>query len=464
MSTPASGAADFFRGRLECEGVFDSLSEKLQGALSGVRQRGALTDADIDAAMREIRLALLEADVNFKVVKSFTKAVKERCQGAEVQKQLNPGQQVVKIVDDELTAADGRRVGRAGLRLAPADRDPDGRPAGLGQDDGHGQARPLPAHRPRLLGRPWRRATSTAPRRSSSSSRSAPRPARRSTSRARTASPVEIARWALDQAKRDGKDVLIVDTSGRLHVDQELMQELADIKKAIRPQTVLLVVDAMTGQDAVNVAEQFADVADFDGVILSKLDGDARGGAALSVKAVTGKPIMFASTGEKLGDFERFHPDRMAQRILGMGDVLSFIEKAEQSTDEDEARELERKLRKNQFTLEDFLDQLKKIRKMGPLTSLLGMIPGLAGHQLSKMSVDEREFDRIEAIILSMTPYERRHPEAIKGSRRLRIAKGSGTSVQQVNQLVKQFGEMRRMMKGLQAGKMPDLSALTRGR
>ena len=242
------------------------------------------------------------------------------------------------------------------------------------------------------------------------------------------------------------------------------MQELADIKKAIRPQTVLLVVDAMTGQDAVNVAEQFADVADFDGVILSKLDGDARGGAALSVKAVTGKPIMFASTGEKLGDFERFHPDRMAQRILGMGDVLSFIEKAEQSTDEDEARELERKLRKNQFTLEDFLDQLKKIRKMGPLTSLLGMIPGLAGHQLSKMSVDEREFDRIEAIILSMTPYERRHPEAIKGSRRLRIAKGSGTSVQQVNQLVKQFGEMRRMMKGLQAGKMPDLSALTRGR
>jgi signal recognition particle subunit SRP54 len=224
------------------------------------------------------------------------------------------------------------------------------------------------------------------------------------------------------------------------------------------------VVDAMTGQDAVNVAEQFAEVAEFDGVVLSKLDGDARGGAALSVKAVTGKPIMYASTGEKLGDFEKFHPDRMAQRILGMGDVLSFIEKAEQTVDEDEAAALEKKLRKNQFTLEDFLDQLKRIRKMGPLTSLLGMIPGLAGHQLSKLQVDERELDRVEAIILSMTPEERRRPELIKGSRRLRIAKGSGTTVQQVNQLVKQFGEMRKMMRGLQSGKMPDLGQLMRQR
>jgi len=274
--------------------------------------------------------------------------------------------------------------------------------------------------------------------------------------------PVDIARWAADQAQRDGKDVLIIDTSGRLHIDQALMQELADIRRVTRPHVVLLVVDAMTGQDAVNVAEQFAEVAQFDGVVLSKLDGDARGGAALSVKAVTGKPILFASTGEKLADFERFHPDRMAQRILGMGDVLSFIEKAERSFEEDEAKALERKLRKNQFTLEDFLDQLKRIRKMGPLTSLLGMIPGLAGHQLSKMQVDEKEFDRVEAIILSMTPWERRHPEAIKGSRRLRIAKGSGTTVQQVNQLVKQFGEMRKLMKGISQGKMPDLGALMR--
>jgi len=276
--------------------------------------------------------------------------------------------------------------------------------------------------------------------------------------------PVDIARWALDQAQRDGKDVLIIDTSGRLHIDEALMQELADIRKATRPHVVLLVVDAMTGQDAVNVAEQFAEVAQFDGVVLSKLDGDARGGAALSVKAVTGKPILFASTGEKLGDFERFHPDRMAQRILGMGDVLSFIEKAERSFEEDEAKALERKLRKNQFSLEDFLDQLRRIRKMGPLTSLLGMIPGLAGHQLSKMQVDEKEFDRIEAIILSMTPHERRHPELIKGSRRLRIAKGSGTTVQQVNQLVKQFGEMRKLMRGLQQGRMPDLGQLMRNR
>jgi signal recognition particle subunit SRP54 len=220
----------------------------------------------------------------------------------------------------------------------------------------------------------------------------------------------------------------------------------------------------MTGQDAVNVAEQFAEAVQFDGVVMSKLDGDARGGAALSVKAVTGKPILFASTGEKLGDFERFHPDRMAQRILGMGDVLSFIERAEQQVDEDEAKELERKLRKNQFTLEDFLSQLKKIRRMGPLTNLLGMIPGLAGHQLSKLQVDDRELDRVEAIVLSMTPYERRHPELIKGSRRLRIAKGSGTTVQQVNQLVKQFEQMRKMMRGIQQGKMPDLGQLMRQR
>jgi signal recognition particle subunit SRP54 len=276
--------------------------------------------------------------------------------------------------------------------------------------------------------------------------------------------PVEIARWARDQATRDGKDVLIVDTSGRLHVDQALMDELRNIKKAVKPHTVLLVVDAMTGQDAVNVAEQFAEVADFDGVIMSKLDGDARGGAALSVKQVTGKPIMFASTGEKLGDFEAFHPDRMAQRILGMGDVLSFIEKAERQVDEDEAKLLEAKLRRNEFDLDDFLDQLKKIRKMGPLTSLLGMLPGLAGHQMSKLKVDEKEFDRIEAIILSMTREERRKPDIVNGKRRRRIAGGSGTSVQQVSQLIKQFGEMRKMMRGLQQGKMPDLGAMMRGR
>src|SRR3954449_12516818 len=372
--------------------MFDSLSEKLQGTLAGVRQRGALTDDDIGRAMREIRLALLEADVNFKVVKQFTSTVKERAQGVEVQRQLNPGQQVVKIVNEELAALMGGSS--AGITFSP-------RPptvilmAGL---QGSGKTTAT-AKLARWLREERGSAVAVA-------ACDVYRPAaveelvkvggqagatvyEQGTDR----NPVDIARWAADQAQRDGKDVLIIDTSGRLHVDEALMQELADIKKATRPHVVLLVVDAMTGQDAVNVAEQFAEVAQFDGVVMSKLDGDARGGAALSVKQVTGKPILFASTGEKLPDFERFHPDRMAQRILGMGDVLSFIEKAERSVDEDEARALEQKLRKNQFTLEDFLDQLRRIRKMGPLTSLLGMIPGLAGHQLSKMQVDEKEFD-----------------------------------------------------------------------
>ena len=275
--------------------------------------------------------------------------------------------------------------------------------------------------------------------------------------------PVEIAAWALERATQEGKDVLIVDTSGRLHVDEELMAELVRIRDAVKPHDVLLVVDAMTGQDAVNVAESFAAAVQFDGVVMSKLDGDARGGAALSVKAVTGKPILFASTGEKLEQFERFHPDRMAQRILGMGDVMSLIEKAEQQFDEDDAMELERKLRRNEFGLDDFLDQLKMIRKMGPLTSLLGMIPGFGGQQLKNMKVDERELDRIQAIILSMTPEERRRPELIKGSRRLRIARGSGTNVQQVNRLVKQFGQMRKVMRQVGRGKMPDIGALMRG-
>ncbi|HWK26788.1 MAG TPA: signal recognition particle protein [Solirubrobacter sp.] len=443
--------------------MFDSLSEKLQGTLAGVRQRGALTEDDINKAMREIRLALLEADVNFKVVKQFTTSVKERALGIEVTKQLNPGQQVIKIVNEELTALMGGQS--AGITFSP-------RPptvilmAGL---QGSGKTTAT-AKLAKLLKEQNQSSVAVAacdvyrPAAVEQLVKVGAQAGATVYEQGTDRDPVDIAGWALDQAKRDGKDVLIVDTSGRLHVDQDLMAELANIKKRVKPHVVLLVVDAMTGQDAVNVAEQFAEVAQFDGVILSKLDGDARGGAALSVKAVTGKPILFASTGEKLGDFERFHPDRMAQRILGMGDVLSFIERAEQQVDSDEAKELERKLRKNQFTLDDFLDQLKKIRKMGPLTSLLGMIPGLAGHQLSKMNVDEKEMDRVEAIILSMTPHERRHPDLIKGSRRLRIAKGSGTTVQQVNQLVKQFEQMRKLMRGIQQGKMPDLGAMMRQR
>jgi signal recognition particle subunit SRP54 len=441
--------------------MFDALSEKLQATLADVRSRGTLTEDDVNKAMREIRLALLEADVNYRVVKEFTAAVKERCLGTDVLGALNPGQQVVKIVHEELA----RLMGGASVGLTFSPRPPTVvLMAGL-QGSGkttataklarylkaeHGSSvavaacdvyRPAAVDQLRTVGE---QVGATVYEQGTDKN------------------PVDIARWALDKAKMDGKDVLIVDTSGRLHVDQELMRELVDIRNATRPTAVLLVVDAMTGQDAVNVAEQFAAAVEFDGVVMSKLDGDARGGAALSVKAVTGKPILFASTGEKLDRFERFHPDRMAQRILGMGDVMSLIEQAEKQFDEQQAKDLERKLRRNEFTLEDFLDQMKQIRRMGPLSNLLGMLPGLGGHQLRNLKVDERELDRVQAIILSMTLEERRRPELIKGSRRLRIAKGSGTTVQQVNQLVKQFEQMRKLMRQLGRGKMPDIGALMR--
>jgi len=441
--------------------MLESLAEKLQGTLSDVRNRGTLTEQDVDAAMREIRLALLEADVNFKVVRQFTARLKERCLGAEVIGRLNPGQQVVKIVAEELTDLMGGAA--AGLSFSP-------RPptvilmAGL---QGSGKTTATAK-----LARHLRQEHSSTV---ALAACDVYRPAaveqlvkvgaqagatvyEQGTER----DPVDIATWALERAREDGKDVLIVDTSGRLHVDEELMAELVRIRDAVKPHDVLLVVDAMTGQDAVNVAERFAEAVQFDGVVMSKLDGDARGGAALSVKAVTGKPILFVSTGEKLEQFERFHPDRMAQRILGMGDVMSLIEQAERQFDEDEAVELQRKLRRNQFGLDDFLSQLKTIRRMGPLTSLLGMIPGLSGAQLQNMKVDERELDRIQAIILSMTPEERRRPELIKGSRRLRIARGSGTSVQQVSRLAKQFEQTRKVMRQIGRGRIPDIGALTR--
>src|ERR1700709_860195 len=418
--------------------MFDSLGEKLQATLTDVRNRGTLTEQDIDAAMREIRLALLEADVNFKVVRQFTVELKERCMGADVVGGLNPGQQIVKIVGEQLTALLGGAS--AGLPFSP-------KPptvilmAGL-QGSGKTTA---PAKLARYLHEEHSSTVAVAacdvyrPAAVEQLVKVAEQAGAVAYEPGSDAAPREIAKWALDRAREEGKDVLIVDTAGRLHVDQELMGELVRVRDAVKPHSVLLVVDAMTGQDAVNVAEQFAEAVKFDGVVMSKLDGDARGGAALSVKAVTGKPILFASTGEKLGDFERFHPDRMAQRILGMGDVMTFIEKAEQQVDEDEAKRLEAKLRRNEFDLDDFLDQLKKIRRMGPLTSLLGMIPGLAGQQLKNLKVDEKEFDRIEAIILSMTREERARPDIVNGRRRKRIAGGSGTSVQQVSQLIKQF-------------------------
>ncbi len=441
--------------------MFDSLAEKLQATLGEVRQRGSLTEQDIDAAMREIRLALLEADVNFKVVREFTAHLKERCLGADLVGKLNPGQQVVKIVGEELTELMGGAS--AGLSFAP-------RPptvvlmAGL---QGSGKTTAT-AKLARWLREEHSSSVAVAacdvyrPAAVDQLVKVGAQAGATVYEQGTDRDPVEIAKWALERAKEDGKDVLIVDTSGRLHVDEELMGELVRIRDAVKPTDVLLVVDAMTGQDAVNVASSFAEAVQFDGVVMSKLDGDARGGAALSVKAVTGKPILFASTGEKLDQFERFHPDRMAQRILGMGDVMSLIEKAEREFDEDDALAMERKLRKNEFGLDDFLDQLKMVRKMGPLTSVLGMIPGLAGHQLQNMKVDERELDRVQAIVLSMTLQERRRPEIINGSRRLRIARGSGTNVQQVNRLIKQFSQMRKMMRQVGKGKMPDIGALMR--
>jgi signal recognition particle subunit SRP54 len=440
--------------------VFDSLSEKLQSTLAEVRGHGALTEDDVTRAMREIRLALLEADVNFKVVRDFTSRVRERCLGADVLGQLNPGQQVVKIVHEELAELMGGAS--AGVAFSPrpptvilmAGLQGSGKTTATAKlarqlHEEHGSSVALAAcdvYRPAAvdqLVKVGAQAGATV--------------YEQGTDR----SPVEIAKWALGRAREDGKDVLIVDTSGRLHVDAELMAELVAIRAAVKPHNILLVVDAMTGQDAVNVAEQFAAAVQFDGVVMTKLDGDARGGAALSVRAVTGKPILFASTGEKLDQFERFHPERMAQRILGMGDVMTLIEKAEREFGDEQSQELEKRLRAGDFSLDDFLGQLKMMRRMGPLQGLLGMIPGV-GAQMRGVKVDEREVDRLEAIILAMTPEERRRPELIKGSRRLRIARGSGTNVQAVNQLVKQFEQVRKMMRKLGKGKLPDLGALMR--
>jgi signal recognition particle subunit SRP54 len=440
--------------------MFDSLADKLQATLAEVRGRGTLTEGDINAAMREIRLALLEADVNFKVVKSFTDEVKQRALGADVIGQLNPGQQVVKIVADELTELMGGEAREFSFSPRPPTVVVMSGLQGSGKTtaaaklarwlrEHHGSSVALAAcdvYRPAAveqLVRVGQQAGAVV--------------YEQGTDR----DPVRIAAWARDRAISEGKDVLIVDTSGRLHIDRELMRELAQIKKAANPHCVLLVLDAMTGQDAVAVAEQFAEVVDFDGVVLTKLDGDARGGAALSVRAVTGKPIIFASTGEKLDQFEVFHPDRMAQRILGMGDVLTLIEKAEAAYDEQQAKELERKLRKAEFGLDDFLEQMRQVRRLGPLQNLLGLIPGM-GKELRGVKLDEREFDRVQAIILSMTPQERRHPELINGSRRLRIAKGSGTNVHAVKQLIKQFEQMRKVMRQVSQGRMPDLGALMR--
>jgi signal recognition particle subunit SRP54 len=437
--------------------VFDTLSDKLQATLGDLRGRGRLSEEDLSRAAREIRLALLEADVNLRVVKEFVAAVKERALDTDVLKSLTPGQQVVKIVHEELTAL----MGTGGSRLAFA-----GRPptvillAGL-QGSGKTTAAAKLAlllrkegKSPALVAADLQRPAAIDQLEQLGKQIQIPVYLDRATK-----DPVAVARHGLEQARAQGRDVVIVDTAGRLHVDEALMDELAAVRKEAKPTNVLLVLDAMTGQDAVSVAESFAERIAFDGVVMTKLDGDARGGAALSVKAVTGKPIKFASTGEKLDQIEYFHPDRMASRILGMGDVLTLIERAEAAADEDEQEAMERRLRAGQFTFDDFLQAQRMMRKMGPLQSVVSMIPGL-GKQMKGMNVDERELNRVEAIVLSMTAEERARPDIINGSRRQRIARGSGTSVQQVNQLLQARKQMQKMMKQIGRGKMPNLQSL----
>jgi signal recognition particle subunit SRP54 len=432
--------------------MFDALTDLLQGVMQSLKGHGKLTAEDIDAAMREIRLALLEADVNFKVVREFVAHVKERALGAEVMESLTPAQQVVKIVNEELVAL----MGSGDSKLAFSGKPPTViHMAGL---QGSGKTTAV-AKLAKLLRKDGKRPVLVAadvyrPAAIEQLQTLGERVGAPVYAPGADVDPVDIARGGVAFA-RDRGDVAIIDTAGRLHVDDELMAELVRIRDAVKPHNILLVVDAMTGQDAVTAADEFRQRVDLDGVILTKLDGDARGGAALSVRAVTGKPIKYASTGEKLDDFDVFHPDRMASRILGMGDVLSLIEKAEESLDEKKAAEMEAKLRRAEFTFEDFLEQLKQVRKMGSLSSILGMLPGVPGmKQLKNVQVDDKQLDRIEAMIFSMTAQERRHPDLIDGSRRQRIARGSGTSVQEVNSLLKQYREMQKMLKAFSSGKM----------
>jgi signal recognition particle subunit SRP54 len=448
--------------------MFDALSDRFDGIFSRLRSRGKLTEKDVDEVAREIRLALLEADVNVKVVKAFIARVKERANGAEVQKSLSPAQQVIKIVHEELVNTLGGVSGKLEMSPKPPTVVMLAGLQGSGKTTAAGKLgkllksqglqvllvaadlqRPAAVEQLRVLGRTLDLPVWSAPD-------DGPK------------DPVEVARTSLEEAARLGKNVVIVDTAGRLQVDAELMDELRDVRDTVKPTDTLLVVDAMTGQEAVNVATAFDEAVGLDGVVLTKIDGDARGGAALSVKDVVGKPILFVGTGEKLEDFEPFHPDRMASRILGMGDVLTLIEKAEQAFDEDEAAIAGEKLRKGQFTLEDFLDQMRQVKKMGPIGNLMKMMPGMP-KELRKAEIDEGELGRVEAIICSMTPQERRDPSLINGSRRVRIAKGSGTSTSEVNAMLKQFKQVQQMMKAMSGGgkrmKLPpgDIESLMQG-
>lgn len=427
--------------------MFQTLTERLQAVFSKLTGRGVLSEADVDAAMREVRMALLEADVNFKTVKEFVARVRERAVGQDVMKSLTPGQMVVKIVLDELTAL----MGGTESRLVLSSRIPAViMLVGL-QGSGKTTAAAKLARLLKAQGRsPLLVACDVYRPAAIDQLEALGRQIDVPVFRGEGADPVGIAQAGVRDAVSRMRDVVIVDTAGRLHVDEEMMAEAAAIRSAIRPDQVLMVIDAMTGQDAVNAASAFAERVDFDGVIVTKLDGDARGGAALSVRAVTGKPIKFASTGEKLDALEPFHPERMARRILGMGDVLTLIERAERVADEQQTAELEQRLKSGEFTLDDFLQQLRQVRKMGSLKDILAMIPG-AGRLPQDATVDDAALARTEAIIQSMTPKERAKPAIINGSRRARIARGAGVSVYEVNQVLKRFAQTQKMLKQLQS-------------
>ena len=433
--------------------VFEGLAERLQNTFKKLRGHGKLTESDVNDAMREVRMALLEADVNFKVVKDFVKRIKERAVGQEVMNSLTPAQHVIKIVNEELTELMGGTQSRIMISPKPPTVIMLVGLQGAGKTTTAGKlARMLKKQgkNPLLVAGDIYRPAAIKQLQVLGEQLSIPVFAK-----GQDVSPVQIAEEAIAHAKSYANDVVIIDTAGRLHINEQLMDELKSIKRTVQPHEVLLVVDAMTGQDAVNVAEAFNNDLGVDGTILTKLDGDARGGAALSIKAVTGCPIKFAGMGEKLDALEPFHPDRMASRILGMGDVLSLIEKAQSTFDMEQAEELERKMRKEDFTLDDFLVQMQQVRKLGSFEQILGMIPGMGGikKKLGDIDFDGKEIRQIEAIIRSMTPKERRDISIINGSRRKRIAVGSGTRVQDVNKLLKQFAEARKMMKKMRSMK-----------
>ena len=425
--------------------MFENLTEKLANAFKKFRNKGKLTEADLKEGMREVKLALLEADVNFKVVKEFTKSVTERAVGTQVLESLLPAQQVVKIVNEELVKLMGGEAPKININPKPPTVIMMVGLQGAGKTTHAGKIANMYKQRsksPLLVACDVYRPAAIDQLKIVGESIGIP-----VFSLGAKISPVEIAKAGIEYAKKNAHDMVIIDTAGRLHIDEDLMNELVNIKKSVNPSEILLVVDAMTGQDAVNVATSFNDLLDITGVVLTKMDGDTRGGAALSVKYITGKPIKFVGTGEKMDAIDFFHPDRIASRILGMGDILSLIEKAEAAYDEKNAKDIERKMREQTFSLDDFLVQMRQIKKMGNIDQLLGMMPGVKPGALKNAEIDERQLDRIEAIILSMTKDERIKPEIINGSRRKRIAAGSGTTVEDVNKLLRQFDQMKKMMK-----------------